>query len=76
MLTYQAAILIFGKLSNIRYILFIAHFQPKFDCTYIRLCWNYNREKFEMCARYIDVTKWKLRNRLFQVGKKSTVVSP
>ena len=37
-MTYQVAILVFGKPSNIRYILFIAHLQPKFDRTYSRLC--------------------------------------
>ena len=47
----------FRGLSNIRYISFIAHFQPKFDRTYIPLCSNYNRVKFETCARYIDGAK-------------------
>ena len=55
MLTYQAAILVFGRLSNIWYIFFIAHFQPEFDRTYIPLCWNYNHVKFEKCARYISL---------------------
>ena len=69
MLTYQVAILVFGRLSNIWYILFIAYFQPKFDRTYIPLCSNYNRVKFETCGRYIDGAKWEIRNPLFQVDK-------
>ena len=76
MATYQAAILVFERLSNIWYILFTAHFQPKIDRSYIPSYWNYNRVKFETYAAYIDVAKWKLRNRLFQVGKKFTPASP
>ena len=57
MLAYQAAILIFASVSNIRYIQLIARFQPKFDPTYIRSCLFDSCVKFERCTKYINDAK-------------------
>ena len=56
MLIYQADILVFESVSNIRYIFIIARFQPKLSHTDIPLCQYLNRVKYTKHVRGILLT--------------------